>query len=109
MAPDFLKTIIATTITSSGIIGIVTGIILKNVKKRLDDNAAIKLGVQALLRHELYDMHERYCVQLGYAPVAAKEDFENMYNQYHILGANGVMDSIREEIKRLPTQLTAKE
>ncbi len=77
--------------------------ILAKLKKHVDDSNALKLGVQALLRHELYDLYHKYCEELGYAPVFVKEDFENMYAQYHILGANGVMDGIRDEFQKLPT------
>lgn len=99
-----IKTILLTILTSSGIIGITTGVIIARIKKKLDDNKALQTGMQALLRHELYELHHQYCEKLGYAPVSVKEDFENMYTQYHNLGQNGVMDGIREEFQKLPTQ-----
>lgn len=40
----------------------------------------------------------------GYAPIYAKENFENMWVQYHNLGYNGVMDEIHEKFKELPTE-----
>ena len=73
------------------------------LKKKYEDATAMKCGVQALLRHELYELYYRYYEDLGYAPVYVKEDFENMYSQYHQLGANGVMDGIRDEFQKLPT------
>ena len=64
---------------------------------------AVKLGLQALLRDRLYQVYNHY-QEKGYAPIYAKENFENMYTQYHNLGANGVMDEIREKFKNLPTE-----
>lgn len=97
------KSIIITILASSGIIGIFTGAVLKKLKKASDDSMALRRGVQALLRHELYEIYYEYAQNRKYAPVSVKEDFENMYAQYHSLGANGVMDGIHEEFKMLPT------
>lgn len=78
----------------------------RQIFKRLDDNKqrteAISLGVQAILRNNLKKEYETAIVN-GYAPVSDKENFENMYVQYHNLGANGVMDGIRDEYMALPT------
>ena len=38
----------------------------------------------------------------GYRPLHAKDNFENCYKQYHALGANGMMDKLREEFLSLP-------
>lgn len=97
------KQFFVTILTSSGLVATLTGIVLAKLKKASDDNKALRHGVQALLRHELYDLYGKYVQELKYAPVSVKEDFENMYAQYHTLGANGVMDGIHEEFKRLPT------
>ena len=64
---------------------------------------ATKLGIQALLRDRLYWTYNHYNAK-GYAPIYARENFENMYNQYHSLGANGVMDDIKEKFENLPTE-----
>lgn len=64
---------------------------------------ATKLGIQALLRDRLYWTYNHYNTK-GYAPIYARENFENMYNQYHSLGANGVMDDIKEKFENLPTE-----
>ena len=103
MSHEVLKTILITVLTSSGIIGILTAFIISKLKKLVSDSNARNLGIQALLRHNLYDLHHRYCEERGYAPLPVKEDFENMYKQYHALGANGVMDGIKDEFHALPT------
>ena len=64
---------------------------------------SVQLGVQALLRDRLYSTYLKYA-EKGYAPIYAKENFENMYNQYHTLGANGVMDDIYRKFMALPLE-----
>ena len=60
-----------------------------------------RLGVQALLRAELI-RDWNYYSEKGYAPIYARENFENVYTQYHALGANGVMDDLRQKFLALP-------
>lgn len=38
----------------------------------------------------------------GYAPIYARDNFENCYKRYHMLGANGVMDDIHDKFMELP-------
>lgn len=61
----------------------------------------VRLGVQALLRAQLIDEWNHYSDK-GFAPIYARENFENVYKQYHNLGANGVMDDIRTKFLALP-------
>lgn len=63
---------------------------------------ALEHGVQALLRDRLIAIHDKYVPQ-NEIPLHIKENFENLYNQYHSLGCNGVMDSFRDEVMNLPT------
>ena len=48
------------------------------------------------------DSSKNQTIELNYAPLYAKENFENCYKQYHELGANGVMDKLRDEFLGLP-------
>lgn len=61
----------------------------------------IRLGTQALLRAQLISDWNYYSKK-GYAPIYARENFDNVYTQYHNLGANGVMDDIRAKFLALP-------
>lgn len=70
-------------------------------KKEDEKIEAVCLGVQALLRDRLYQAYD-YWSDKQYAPVSAKENFENMYTQYHHLGMNGVMDEHYKNFMRLP-------
>lgn len=62
---------------------------------------SISLGVQALLRAQMINDYNKW-TEKGYAPLYAKENFENCYKQYHELGANGFMDKLRDEFLGLP-------
>lgn len=73
-----------------------------DIKELKTDSALTKQGVQATLRHDLYDLADEYRNK-GYCPDHIKQDFDNMYAKYHTLGKNGVMDTIYNEIMSLPT------
>lgn len=87
------------TLIFTGAIGVVHTK-LKDTKKETD---AIKAGVQALLRAQLVSDYNKWMPK-GYAPIYARENFENVWNQYHALGANGVMDDLHDKFLELPTE-----
>lgn len=87
-----------------GLIGSVYVVINRKIKKNKADNDAVKKGVQALLRAQMIRDYNHY-LDKGYAPLYAKENFENCWLQYHSLGENGVMDSIHEKFLELPTEI----
>ena len=60
------------------------------IKVQLAQNKAIKEGLQAILRDRLLQAYKYY--------------EEKGYQQYHTLGANGVMDDIRGKFLALPTR-----
>ena len=64
---------------------------------------AIKLGLQALLRAQLITEWNKWS-EKGYAPIYARENFENCWVQYHALGVNGVMDNIHTRFFELPIE-----
>lgn len=74
-----------------------------NYKKTNEDITLLKLGSQATIKNELKIRYEKW-LKLRYAPVDAKDDLEKMYVIYHKLGANGVMDHIREQFLNLPDE-----
>ena len=63
----------------------------------------LRQGTQAILRDRLVQGH-RYWMDKGAISYTDKENYLNMYNMYHNLGSNGVMDSLVEDIKRLPLE-----
>lgn len=73
------------------------------IKKISDDNSAMKAGIQALLRAQMINDWNKWS-EKGYAPIYARENFENCWKQYHGLGANGVMDDLHNKFLALPTE-----
>lgn len=63
---------------------------------------ALQMGVQALLRAQMIEYYNHYRAK-GYAPLYARESFENCWVQYEKLGKNGVMADIRAKFLALPT------
>ena len=70
-------------------------------KTQLEVNDSLKAGIQALLRDRLLQSYNYYKKQ-GYCSYEEKENWINMYKNYHNLGSNGVMDSIKQDILDLP-------
>lgn len=58
--------------------------------------------MQALLRSQMISSYDKWTGR-GFAPIWAKDNFQNCWKQYHSLGANGVMDGIHDEFMDLPT------
>ena len=58
-------------------------------------------GVQALLRDRLLQGYRHY-EEKGYADYDDRSNMENIYNAYHGLGKNGVMDEMRAQFLKLP-------
>ena len=87
----------------SGLLITILTAVWRKIKQNEKKTESLQLGVQALLRDRLYSTYLKYA-EKGYAPIYARENFENMYNQYHILGANGVMDDIYHKFMQLPLE-----
>ena len=78
---------------------------IKFISRRLKANDK---GVQALLRDRLIQSYNYY-MDKGYAPIYARENWENMWKQYHNLGENGVMDDLHGKFMALPTERTERQ
>jgi hypothetical protein len=70
-------------------------------KRANDQYIAIKLAIQAMLRDRLYQIYHECKINNG-ATHIERENFNNLYVQYHALGANGVMDDTRAKFFALP-------
>lgn len=64
-------------------------------------NKALMAGVQAILRDRLLNGYRHYMAK-GWADYDDRQNMENMWEQYHALGANGVMDGYRAKFLALP-------
>lgn len=87
-----------------GAIGLAVKGLYKKFKAQQIKDEAIAKGMQALLRSQMIADYNHY-MEKKYAPIYAKENFENCWQRYHSLGVNGVMNSIHEEFMALPTSL----
>lgn len=59
---------------------------------------------QAQMRSQLIEQYHQYMDQ-GYITEEQMEDWENQYQAYHSLGENGILDSRRKDLLRLPNRL----
>ena len=76
------------------VIGVIIGQI-KSIK-------ALKRGVQALLRTQMINDYNKWSERM-YAPLYARQNFENMWVQYDALGDDGVMEDLHTKFLNLPT------
>ena len=72
------------------------------VIKQNEQYTALKMGLQAMLRGQMINDYNHWS-EKGYAPIYARENFENLWQQYHSLGVNGVMNDIHSKFHNLPT------
>ena len=70
--------------------------LMQKTTKLEDGLDLMKKGTQASLRNNLYELHD-VCSQKGYATYDERNNFENLYDNYHKLGSNGVMDDIHKK------------
>ena len=71
--------------------------VLKNQKKSRDANSH---GTMLLLRVQLIEYHDKY-MALGFIPSYAYENFCEMYDAYHKLNGNGMIEKMKEEVEEL--------
>lgn len=71
--------------------------LLKNQKRDRDANSK---GTMLLLRVQLIEYHSKY-TQLEDIPSYAYQNFCEMYEAYHVLGGNGMITKMKQEIDEL--------
>lgn len=72
------------------------------VTRIIKSQKSLKLGVQALLQDRLAQSI-KYHLEQGYCTMQDRYIVMNMYQQYHNLGANGVMDDYMKDFLALKT------
>lgn len=92
---------ILTLLGGSSIAFAIFGGIFAYVKRIGKSVKAISLGLQAVLRSQMIADYNKWS-ERGWAPIYAKDNFENCWNQYETLGANGVMNNVRSNFLALP-------
>ena len=68
-----------------------------------EDVKLLKTGIQAIVKNDLKQQYHDH-LETGWASIDTKEDLEKLYQVYHSLGANGVMDGMRKAFMDLPTK-----
>lgn len=82
----------------------VPALLLAGLKYLLNQIKGVRMGVKALLRANMIFEYETWH-ERGFAPLYAKQNFENLWVQYHaIKGPNGVMDDLHTKFLALPTE-----
>lgn len=71
--------------------------LLKNQKSDRDANSK---GTMLLLRVQLIEYHDKY-MALKEIPSYAYQNFMEMYEAYHLLGGNGMVTKMKNEIEEL--------
>ena len=77
------------------------------IDKIEQDLEKVKSGDQASLRNDLYQLYD-VCKKKGYASMGERINFDNLYKNYHELGANGVMDDTYAKFMALPSEKIEK-
>lgn len=75
----------------------------RQLKEEVDCKQALKSGMQAILRDSIIKAYNKH-TEKGYCEVHDKDNICNLYAQYHSLEGNGVIDSLMEELYRLPVK-----
>ena len=83
------------------VIGILIATLWNKFKQQKEEQDAIKLGLQSLLRGEITKAYYKY-KEKGWIPLYALESVEGNYKNYETLGANGIIDGLWKELMSLP-------
>lgn len=89
-----------------GVGGIITALwkwVYASIKNLRKEGEAQKLGIQALLRAQMISEYNKWSDR-RFAPIWARDNFQNMWKQYEALGENGVMNDIYDKFLKLPTE-----
>jgi len=91
-----------------GLITTVMAFIMRKMNKKIAEQEAIRMGVQALLRDRIIEKYDR-AIQDGYCPIHIRDSILEMAKQYYNLGGNGVVNNLVDKIQYLPTTLEIDE
>ena len=83
-----------------GIPGMLAGLV-GFIKVQMNQNRAMKLAVQAILRDRLLQGYKHY-QEKGGADYKDRANLENVWKQYHAMGGNGDMNDLRNTFRHLP-------
>lgn len=82
----------------------IPALLAAGTKYLLNQIKGVRMGVKALLRAQMISDYNKW-TDRGYAPIYAKQNFENLWEQYHALkGPNGVMDGLHSSFMALSNE-----
>lgn len=88
------------------IISAVTGAVLSfvglKVKQLFKRQRAIEEGMKCLLRNQIINMHTAFSGKE--VPLYVKDAVDTSYQAYHVLGGNGTITTLHEDIMESPTE-----
>lgn len=74
------------------------------IRSKDEEIETLKIGVQALLRQNIINVHSQY-MPVGYIPLVDKQALMLAYDSYHKLSpVNGVIDDIMDDLRSLPVK-----
>ncbi len=76
---------------------------IKSVKRYTEQLRVLAKAQQAQMRSQLLEQYHFY-MDDGWISEEHMEDWENQYKAYHSLGENGILDSRREDLLKLPNK-----
>ncbi|KAA8824877.1 hypothetical protein EMO92_08195 [Bifidobacterium reuteri] len=105
---DLILAIAEWTIT--GLLGVIATVLWRQLKHMRQDaaerqqrneleTAALKRGMQMILRAYLVNLHHKWVAGRGYMPVEQKRLWSDMFNAYEALGENGIISALYEDVK----------
>lgn len=83
------------------IVGILIATLWQKFKQQKEEQDAIKLGLQSLLRGEITKSYYKYQEQ-GWIPIYALESLQSYHTNYQALGENGVINGLWTDLMKLP-------
>ena len=63
-----------------------------------DRQSAMEQGMRALMKSQLLAIHERYVQHGEPMPMEVKDEADQVYDAYHVLGGNGVGSELHRQI-----------
>jgi phosphoribosylformylglycinamidine (FGAM) synthase PurS component len=77
---------------------------LKLEQQRAEEFELLKDAIKAVLRGQIVQSYN-HCLDRGeVCRIYEKENVEELYNSYHALGGNGVIDGIYKDLMEMKTQ-----
>lgn len=74
---------------------------MRSIKRR---DEALYAGMRVLLRAQLFDAYDAYCVHGEKLSFERKEEVEQAWAAYSALGGNGVVTKMHEAVMALPVE-----